>query len=276
MADISLLSVCCFTPIYGRLCDIIGRQHSMLLALSLFSLGNVLCAVAPNMHFLIAARAIAGMGGGGLTSVGSTIMSDLVPITHRGIFQGYGNIMFGELQFNLTDEKGMGSGLGAPLGGIINDHLGWRWAFYLQIPLLALCGVLIFWKVRYTVQSPNSSGSNTPIRTQTVREKLGRVDWLGPFTLAGFIGSALLAVTLVTSATDPELTYAWTDTLILVLFGASAVLFAAFLTVELEYAAEPVLPVELLTQRTPIAVAINNFTISVLSFGVVSEQCVRI
>lgn len=90
-----LLSVCCFTPIYGRLCDIVGRQSSMLIALAFFSLGNVLCAVAPTMEFLIAARMIAGIGGGGLTSVGSTIMSDLVPITHRGIFQGYGNIMFG-------------------------------------------------------------------------------------------------------------------------------------------------------------------------------------
>lgn len=59
----------------------------MLIALFFFSLGNVMCAIAPSMEFLIAARAIAGMGGGGLTSVGSTIMSDLVPITHRGIFQ---------------------------------------------------------------------------------------------------------------------------------------------------------------------------------------------
>lgn len=67
----------------------------MLVSLFFFSLGNIMCAVAPSMQFLIAARAIAGIGGGGLTSVGSTIMSDLVPITHRGIFQGYGNIMFG-------------------------------------------------------------------------------------------------------------------------------------------------------------------------------------
>lgn len=89
-----LLSVCCFTPIYGRLCDIVGRQRSMLIALSFFFIGNVFCGVAPTMEFLIAARMVAGIGGGGLTSVGSTIMSDLVPITHRGIFQGYGNIFF--------------------------------------------------------------------------------------------------------------------------------------------------------------------------------------
>lgn len=243
----------------------------MLLALALFSFGNVLCAVAPNMYVLIAARAIAGMGGGGLTSVGSTIMSDLVPITHRGIFQGYGNIMFGRCGVDALT-PGLGSGLGAPLGGIINDHLGWRWAFYLQIPLLALSAVLIFSKVRYTVKSPNSSGANTPQATQTMRQKLARVDWFGSLTLAGFIGSSLLAVTLVTSATDPSVAYGWGDPLILGLFGASAVLFVFFLYIELRVAAEPVLPIELLTQRTPIAVAINNFTISVLSFGVVGAE----
>lgn len=60
-----LLSVCCFTPLYGRLSDIIGRKGAMLLALSLFGSGTLLCGIAPSMNVLIAARAIAGMGGGG-------------------------------------------------------------------------------------------------------------------------------------------------------------------------------------------------------------------
>lgn len=60
-----LLSVCCFTPLYGRLADILGRKGSMLLALSLFGSGTLLCGIAPSMNVLIAARAIAGMGGGG-------------------------------------------------------------------------------------------------------------------------------------------------------------------------------------------------------------------
>lgn len=60
-----LLSVCCFTPLYGRLSDILGRKGAMLLALSLFGSGTLLCGIAPSMNVLIAARAIAGMGGGG-------------------------------------------------------------------------------------------------------------------------------------------------------------------------------------------------------------------
>ncbi|KAK7470834.1 hypothetical protein VKT23_002251 [Stygiomarasmius scandens] len=60
-----LLSLCCFTPLYGRLSDILGRKGAMLLALSLFGSGTLLCGFAPSMEFLIAARALAGMGGGG-------------------------------------------------------------------------------------------------------------------------------------------------------------------------------------------------------------------
>ncbi|KAK4685621.1 hypothetical protein P7C73_g4525, partial [Tremellales sp. Uapishka_1] len=247
-----LLSVCCFTPIYGRLCNILGRQVSMLIALGFFSLGNILCAVAPSMELLIAARALAGVGGGGLALVGSTIMSDLVPITHRGIFQGYANIMFG-----------FGMGLGAPVGGFVNDTLGWRWAFYLQIPFLALSGTLIFFKVRYTVKS----GTSTPTASQTPRQMFARIDFLGSFTLAGFVGAALVAISFKTNSTVVD-AYKWTSPLILGLLGASAVLFLAFCLVETRYAAEPVLPFGLLRQRTPVSVAINNMVISILIFSI--------
>ncbi|ORY31766.1 major facilitator superfamily domain-containing protein [Naematelia encephala] len=253
-----LLSVCCFTPIYGRLCNIIGRQAAMLIALGFFTLGNVMCAVAPSMHFLVAARAIAGIGGGGLTSVGSTIMSDLVPITHRGIFQGYANIAFG-----------FGAGLGPPLGGLMSDGLGWRWAFFLQIPLLLLSAVLIYFKVRYTTNELSTSDSVDPIvtaRRQTAREKLSRIDFLGCFLLAGFVGSSLFAVSLKTNSTSAD-ACKWSDPVISGLFAASVVLFVIFVLVEAYYATEPVLPLELLTQRTPISVAINNLSLVMMVYG---------
>lgn len=72
-----LLSVCCFTPIYGRLCDIIGRRGAMMTALMFFGIGTIGCAFAPSMNFLILARAVAGAGGGAMTSVGSIIVTDL-------------------------------------------------------------------------------------------------------------------------------------------------------------------------------------------------------
>jgi MFS family permease len=169
--------------------------------------------------------------------------------------------------------------LGAPLGGIVNDTVGWRWAFIGQIPVLCLAGIMIFLKVRYTIPSPSSSGASTPVRKETAREKLARIDWLGSFLIAGMMGSMLIAVSLVTSSTGAVVegfkpsngidldAYKWTDPLILGLFSTSAALLVVFLYVEIFVAGEPVLPVELLTQRTPIFIAINNFTISALAFS---------
>lgn len=72
-----LLSVCCFTPIYGRLCDIIGRRGAMMTALTFFGIGTIGCGFAPSMGTLILARAVAGAGGGAMMSVGSIIVTDL-------------------------------------------------------------------------------------------------------------------------------------------------------------------------------------------------------
>ncbi|KIR59281.1 multidrug resistance protein fnx1 [Cryptococcus bacillisporus CA1873] len=255
-----MLSVCCFTPIYGRLCDIIGRQGSMLLALAIFTTGNLLCAIAPSMEALIAARALAGMGGGGLSTVGSTIMSDIVPITHRGIFQGLANLAFGG-----------GMGLGAPIGGLINDSLSWRWAFWVQIPVLLFASYLIHSNVRYDVPSRPSSGAATPnpaaAGKQTAMRLFKRIDFLGCFLLAGWVGAALIAVSLNINSTATS-AHNWSDPIMIALFITSAVFFVLFLLVELKWAAEPVMPFELLVSRTPVAVAINNFVLSVVNFAI--------
>jgi MFS family permease len=89
-----LLSLCCFTPVYGRLADALGRRNAQLVALAFFTLGTAACAAAPSMNALIAARCLAGVGGGGLTSVGSILLSDLVHIRKRGVYQGYANILY--------------------------------------------------------------------------------------------------------------------------------------------------------------------------------------
>jgi len=80
---------------YGRLADLIGRRNALLVALTTFTLGTILCAIATSIDFLIAARAVAGMGGGGIVSVVVITMTDLVSLRQRGLFQGYSNIAFG-------------------------------------------------------------------------------------------------------------------------------------------------------------------------------------
>jgi hypothetical protein len=123
-----LLTSTAFQPVFGRLSDTIGRKTPYIFTLTIFLLSTIWCALAQSMTSFIAARALCGLGAGGMMSLGSIITSDLVPIEIRGAYQSYINVIFGA-----------GSALGAALGGAIADHWGWRWEFGFQIPALTVC-----------------------------------------------------------------------------------------------------------------------------------------
>lgn len=110
------LTLTSFQPLYGKLSDIFGRKPALLFGYAIFGIGCLLCGLARNMNELIAARAFAGIGGGGMTTVVSILMSDIIPLRQRGTWQGYINIIYAS-----------GASLGAPLGGVFADTIGWRW-----------------------------------------------------------------------------------------------------------------------------------------------------
>jgi len=238
-----LLSVCCFTPLYGRLSDILGRKGAMLLGLTLFGSGTIACAIAPSMETLILARAVAGMGGGGVMTVSSIAVTDLIPLKHRGLYQGMTNILFG-----------LGAGLGGPVGGWVNDTLGWRAAFLLQAPLLLVSFILVALKVN--IKLPEE------IQNESTYSKLRRIDFLGSFTLVGAVAGLLLGFSLKTTEELP-----WSHPLIWGLFCGSAVFWVAFILVEAHWAPYPVMPLRLITQRTPLAVSLANFLGSMTAFS---------
>ncbi|KAF5393868.1 hypothetical protein D9757_000184 [Collybiopsis confluens] len=238
-----LLSVCCFTPLYGRLSDILGRKGAMLLALSLFGSGTVFCAFAPTMEALIAARAVAGMGGGGVMTVSSIVVTDLIPLKQRGLYQGMANILFG-----------LGAGIGGPIGGWINDIFGWQAAFIFQAPILLFSFVLVCLKVN--IQLPSD------VQNQALRDKLRRIDFLGSMTLVGAVGCLLLGFSLKTTEEMP-----WSHPLIWGLFTASVICGTSFVLVEKYVSPYPVMPLWLITQRTPLAVSMSNFFGSMAAFS---------
>lgn len=240
-----LLSVCCFTPLYGRLADVLGRRGAMLLALSLFGIGTILCGVAPSMNVLIASRAIAGMGGGGMMTVSSVAVTDLIPLKKRGLYQGMANILFG-----------LGAGVGGPLGGWFNDTFGWRSAFLFQIPVLLVSFILIVVKV--DIPLPPA------VRSLSVRTKLRRIDYLGSLTLILTIISLLLGLSLKSTEELP-----WSHPVVWGLITASGVWATCFAIVEAKVAVYPVMPLRLIKMRTPLAVSLANFFGSAAAFSMI-------
>lgn len=111
LATAYLLSNTALQPLYGRLSDIYGRKNCLLFANSVFLLGTIICTASPSLWVCIFGRLVQGIGGGGLNVIGVVILSDLVPVRERGIYQGIMNIVFGT-----------GSSLGAPIGMVIDTN----------------------------------------------------------------------------------------------------------------------------------------------------------
>lgn len=155
-----LLTNTAFQPLYGKVSDIIGRKYALMCAQFFFGLGCFLSIFATNVKEFAIARAICGMGGGGLGAMSSIVVSDIVTLEERGIFQGYANINFA-----------LGQTLGAPLGAILLTTIGWRWIFGIQVPSVMICMYLAYRHV------------NIGHERHLTKENISRIDFGGAITL---------------------------------------------------------------------------------------------
>lgn len=242
------LATCCFTPLYGRLCDpaLLGRRWTLILSTGLFALATALCGLAPSMEALIAGRFVAGMGMAGLSVSSSVIMSDWVPIKNRGLLQGALNVLWG-----------LGSGLGGPIGGWMNDHIGWRNAFLIQLPFLLISAVLVILKVHdHHAPGLPTAPETEPSATVPLSQRMGQIDLLGSLTLLCGLGTTITALSIL-STQDEEPARKWACRL-LILGPLSLVLFF-----KVEQRAErPILPLKILHSRTPLSHIVANFCVS--------------
>ncbi|QIX02314.1 hypothetical protein AMS68_007831 [Peltaster fructicola] len=236
LASAYLITNAAFQPLSGKLTDIYGRRAGLVFATTFFAAGTLLCGLAQDQWVIVLGRLIAGAGGGCLNTISTFVASDLIPLRKRGVWQGMGNIVFGT-----------GMGLGGVFGGYINDRLGWRYAFYIQVPFIVLAGILavIFVKV--------------PIK-ETETNKLQRVDFLGAIALS--VALVLLLLGLNSGGNIVP----WNHPLVYVSIPLSGVALVIFAYIE-DRVAEPIIPVRLLLDRSVAAACLTNWFETISVFG---------
>jgi EmrB/QacA subfamily drug resistance transporter len=210
-----LLTSTASTPLWGKIGDLFGRRRMFQVSIVVFLVGSLICAAAPTMLLLIIGRLVQGVGGGGLYALCFGIVGDLVPPRQRGRYISYFAGMFAV------------AGVIGPLaGGVLTDHLGWRWIFTINLPI----GIASLVVTMFTLHLPS-----------THRE--AKVDLLG----AALLVAGVVCLVLATAWGGAE--YAWGSVQIVGLSIASAVLLVVFLAWEARVE-EPILPLRLF--RNPV------------------------
>ena len=202
-----LLASTASTPLYGKVSDLFGRKGLFQFAIVVFLVGSALSGLSQNMTELIVFRAVQGLGAGGLIALAMAIVGDVVSPRERGKYQGYFGAVFA-----------FASVMGPLLGGLLTEHLSWRWVFYINLPIGAVALVV-----------------TTSVLRLPFRRMPHRIDLLGSGLLVAGV-SALLLVTVWGGSQYP-----WASPVILGLLFGGAALIGLFVWWE-RRASEPVLP----------------------------------
>ncbi|MCE7083208.1 MFS transporter [Streptomyces sp. ST2-7A] len=226
------LATAASTPIWGKLGDLYGRKGIHLTSIVIFLVGSAASGLAQSMGQLIGFRALQGLGAGGLLVGTMAIIGELIPPRERGRYQGlFASVMAVAM-------------IGGPLlGGALTDHLGWRWAFYINIPLGAVALIMI-----------------TLVLHLPRRRSKARIDWPGAVLLVTGITSLVLLTTW--GGTE----YAWTSPVIIGLGTLGVLAIAVFVLVE-RRVTEPLLPLWLFRNVNFSLVAVIGFLLGFVMFG---------
>jgi EmrB/QacA subfamily drug resistance transporter len=228
-----LLTATAVTPLWGKLSDLYGRRLIFQIAIGIFLVGSVLSGASQDIGQLIAFRALQGVGGGGLFAIALAIIGDVIPPRERGRYQGYFGAVFGT-----------SSVAGPLLGGFFTDGPGWRWVFYINVPI-GLAALLV---------------TSVALRRMPVVRRKRQIDYLG----AAAVMAAVTCLLLYLDWRGRD--YGWTEDVALVLLGGSILLTVAFVLVE-RRAAEPILPLRLFRNAVYSVGNAYNFLMGVAMFG---------
>jgi EmrB/QacA subfamily drug resistance transporter len=217
------------TPLYGKLADMLGRKRVLLFGLGLFLVGSALSGLSWSMPVLIAMRIVQGLGFGAIMPIVLTIIGDLFNLHDRARVQGWFSAVWATAGL-----------LGPAIGGYLTDYASWRWVFFVTLPFGAFAMVVLALVYKERLD----------------RHPDAKIDWLGAMFL-GATTSALLLAMLGPGNWPPTVRAAFW-------FGAASFLVAFILRER--YAADPILPVDLLNNRVVVAALMGSFVVGALLF----------
>ena len=233
--SVYLLAQAVSVPVYAKLSDTFGRKPLMLFGIGMFLLGSIFCGLAWSMPALIAFRALQGLGAGAVQPIAITIAGDIYTVAERARVQGY-----------IASVWGASAVIGPTLGGLFAQLHLWRWIFFVNIPLCLLAGALIWRNFQ-----------------ERVERRQHRIDYAGAVLLTSAMTLLILGVL------EGGQAWAWSSPTSIAVFAVGAVLLVSFVLVE-RRAAEPVLPLWVLSRRLLLTTSLVALGIGAILIGLTS------
>jgi EmrB/QacA subfamily drug resistance transporter len=223
-------------PLWGRFSDLYGRRPIYLVGLATFLAGSALSGASQNMVQLILFRMVQGLGAGALMTLGYTIIGELYGLERRARMQGY-----------ISSVWGLASLMGPWAGGVLTDHVSWRWVFYINLPFGAVAMALI---------AAALTGAAKPARRPVV-------DGVGVGLFAAGVSALLLGIV------EAGRVGSWSRPDVVGLLVLGVLVLVAFVVVE-QRAVEPIVPLRLFKNRMVLAAVVTRFLAGMAMFGALS------
>ncbi|MCD4852718.1 MFS transporter [Arthrobacter sp. AK01] len=231
----ALLANAATTPIWGKLADLFDKKLLVQLSIIIFVAGSVMAGLSETIPLLLTARVIQGIAMGGLTALAQAIIGSMIPPRDRGKYSGYmGAVM------------AVGTAGGPLLGGFIVDSpLGWRWTFFVCVPLAVVALILL----------------QVTLKIQHIKRP-AKIDWLGSILLTSGVSLLLIWVSF---AGNPDY-YDWFSWQSALMVGGGVALLAVLVFVETKVA-QPIIPLKIISERTTALAIVASVAVGIAMFG---------
>lgn len=231
----ALLANAATTPIWGKLADLFNKKVLVQLSIVIFVAGSVMAGLSETIPLLLTARVIQGIAMGGLTALAQAIIGSMIPPRDRGKYSGYmGGVM------------AVGTAGGPLLGGFIVDSpLGWRWTFFVCVPLAVVALILL----QITLKIPHI-------------KRPAKIDWLGSILLTSGVSLLLIWVSFAGNSDY----YGWWSWQTAAMVGGGVLLLALLVVVE-SRVAQPIIPLKIISERTTALAILASVAVGVGMFG---------